>query len=433
MFDRARWRLTIWFAGVVVLILAVIGGAVFLTARAVLFNQVNDDLSARAERERQPVAQRLQNARGVGPVRDIKIGPAFSAGGYFYAVVAENGALIGSTSNTDPAGLAQTDALAKAVTEGPAFVDTGSSEGEELRVYVLPVGNPNGRHFLMEVGRSTEPERQALRQLLLVLVAGGGAGLILALGGGFVLAGWALRPIQTAMDRERAFVADASHELRTPLALIRANAEILKRESDKPVQQNITSVDDVIQETDRLSGLVGQMLTLSRVDAHQSPLKMSAVNLGELAEDTVRQMRLLSAPKQITIELSTSGPTTLNGDETRLRELLTILLDNSIKYSDDGAAVRVGLQGANRVVTLEVSDNGHGIPSGAMPRIFDRFYRADKARSREMGGAGLGLAIAKWIVDSHKGTIAIESAVGKGTTVRVEMPGGDTTHGRQSA
>ncbi len=423
MFDKARWRLTLCFVGVLALILATIGGAVFLTTRAVLFDQVNDDLEARAGREFTSLAARVIEATRMGrPLAELQIGPAVTAGGYFYALATEGGVLIGSTPNTDPDGLAATGDLAQAFAEGPAFVDTRSSEGEDLRIYLAPLEGPRGRRFVMEVGRSTEPERQALRRLLLVLVAGGGAGVLLALGGGFLLAGRALRPIQAAMNRQQAFVADASHELRTPLAIIRANAEIPKRAPHKPVQANLASVDDVIQETDRLSSLVGQMLALARADTEKSPLQMSPLNLSELAEAAVRQMRLLAEPKQITIALDAAGPVTVSADAMRLGELLTILLDNAIKYSDEGAAVRLEVRAAAGKALLQLSDSGRGIPAEALPHIFDRFYRADKARSRELGGAGLGLSIAKWIVDSHGGTISIESAPGKGTTVRVELP-----------
>jgi signal transduction histidine kinase len=422
MFGQARWRLTVWFAGVLALILGITGGAVFLTTRAVLFDQVDDDLRARAGREQAPLVTRILEGVRRGGNLAVAVGPAFTAGGYFYALVEEDGSIIGSTPNTDPQGLPAPEDILSAVGEGPSFAVTSSSEGDHLRVLMVPLETPRGRQFVLEVGRSTEPERQALRRLLLVLVAGGGVGMVLALGAGFFLAGWALRPIQITMDRQRAFVADASHELRTPLAIIRANAEILKRESAKPVQTNIASVDDVIQETDRLSSLVGRMLTLARADAGEAPTEMTAMRLSELADDTVRQMRLLAAPKQITIDLHPDGVAMVSGDELRLREMLTILLDNSIKYSDDGATVRVDVRDANGRVVLQVSDSGRGIPAEALPRIFDRFYRADKSRSREMGGAGLGLAIAKWIVNSHGGTISIESTLGQGTTVRVELP-----------
>jgi len=422
MFNAARWRLTLFFAGAVALILIVVGGAVFLTARALLYDQVNDDLRARAGREQTPgVARILESIRRGGTPADIEIGPAFTAGGYFYALVSEDGRLVGSTANVDPEALPDTAALTQAVAVGPSFESAKSTEGEHLRVYLVPLETPRGQHFLLEVGRSVEPERQALGRLLFVLVAGGGGGLALAVLGGFWLAGRALRPIQQAMGQQQAFVADASHELRTPLALIRANAEILTRESGKPVQANITSVEDIIAETDRLSSLVGQMLTLAHADA-EPPMQRVLVDLGALAVDTVRGMKLLAEPRRIALELDVNGSATVSGDPTRLRELVTILVDNAIKYSDEGSGVRVDLHPANGRAVLRVADRGRGIPPQALPRIFDRFYRADKGRSRGLGGTGLGLAIAKWIVDAHDGSIAIASRAGEGTTATVELP-----------
>jgi two-component system, OmpR family, sensor histidine kinase CiaH len=423
MFSRARWRLTLSFAGVLALIIVLIGAAVFLTARRVLFDGVNDDLTARAERETRSLGGRLFDRIRNGEAPAIQIGPDFQAGGYFYALTNASGDVISSTSNADPIGLAHEASIADAFADGPSFVDTESSEGERLRVHLIPVGGRGGPRYVLQIGRSTEPERDALRRLMFVLIVGGGAGTVLAVGAGFWLAGRALRPIQTAMDRQQAFVADASHELRTPLSLIRANAELLQRGRDAPVSANMTSVDDIIGETDRLSGLVGQMLTLARADASDSAFQMAPVDLRALAEDTARRMRLLSEPKHLSLAVAPGDPVYVTGDETRLGELITILLDNSIKYSDERAgpvSIYIGRNGASAVLTIR--DSGRGIPTEAIPHIFDRFYRADKARSRDMGGTGLGLAIAKWIAEAHKGTIGIESTPGRGTTVTVELP-----------
>ena len=425
MLSRARWRLTLSFAGVLALIIVLIGAAVLYTSRRVLSDQVNDDLTARAERESRPLAERLlQRVRNGDTPAGVDIGPAFTAGGYFYALTNASGDVIGSTANADPAGLADQATVEKALENGPAFIDTDSSDGEQLRVYLIPLlGQRQQSRFLLQVGRSTEPERDALRRLTFVLAAGGAGGVVLALGAGFWLAGRALRPIQTAMDRQRAFVADASHELRTPLSLIRANAELLQRGRDAPVSANIASVDDIIGEADRLNGLVGQMLTLARADAGESTFQMAPLNLHALAEDTAREMRLLAEPKRIALEVQPGTGVYVAGDETRLRELITIMLDNAIKYSDEGASpvtLEIGRNGTHAV--LKVLDAGRGIAEDALPRIFDRFYRADKARSRDMGGTGLGLAIAKWIVEAHKGTIAIDSAPNRGTVVTVELP-----------
>ena len=416
MFSKARWRLTVWFVGTLALILGIIGVAVYGTAHRVLFDQVNHDLESRAQRA-EPLPPRILAGERA---RDI-VGPAFTAGGYSYALVRADGTVIYNTENVDPEALADTQDLRQAITDGPQFVDTRSSEGDDLRVYLRPVSARN-QQLVLEVGRSTEPERQALRRLVFILIAGGGAGLLLAVAGGFFLAGRALRPIQTAMDRQREFVADASHELRTPLSLIRANAELLKRSADKPVRANMSSADDIIQEADRLNNLVGQMLTLARADAGQTTSGLARVDLNALAADTAREMRLLAEPQRISIEVQTDGPATVQGDPMRLRELLTILIDNSIKYSEAGGAVQVNVKPASGRALVQVSDSGRGIPAEALPHIFDRFYRADRARSRELGGSGLGLAVARWIVDSHHGTIGIESAPGRGTTVTVELP-----------
>ncbi len=421
MFSRARWRLTLWFVGALALILTVTGAAVYLTAHTLLFNQVDDDLRSRSGREEQALAARLLTHHG-DAFQDLPIGPAFTAGGYWYALVRPTGELLVGTSNVDPNGLAGPDALRDAMDNGNTFADTKSSDGDSLRVYLTALTGPRGTRLVMQVGRSTEPETEALNRLLLILIGGGGAGVLLALAGGFFLAGRTLAPIRTAMDRQRAFVADASHELRTPLSLIRASAELLKRQATKSGQTGQASLDDIIQETDRLNGLVGQMLTLARADADQAPLSQADVDLNQLTADTARQMRLLAEPRNTTIDLQMDGPITVKGDPTRLRELLTILLDNAVKYSDPGAAVQVRLQPLPGKAQIKVSDNGPGIPAEAMPHIFDRFYRVDKARSREMGGAGLGLAIAKWIVDSHDGTIRVDSAPAAGTTVTVELP-----------
>ncbi|MEK7248444.1 MAG: HAMP domain-containing sensor histidine kinase, partial [Chloroflexota bacterium] len=181
-------------------------------------------------------------------------------------------------------------------------------------------------------------------------------------------------------------------------------------------------VDDIIQETDRLSYLVGQMLTLARADSSGAKFERTPVDMSRLAEDMTRQMKLLAAEKEIAMDAHTDGAATVSGDEQRLGELLLILLDNSIKYTDRGGKVDVTVGQQNGQVRVAVADNGKGIAPESIPRVFDRFYRADKARSREMGGSGLGLAIAKWITDGHDGRLEIESAPGNGTTVTVELP-----------
>ena len=423
MFSAARWRLTLWITIAIGLILLVIGGAVYLTARTVLFDQVNSDLESRAGREQALLAARLLGRRAEDPLADIVIGPAFTSGGYFYALVGPNGDLLAATANVDPAGLAGAEAIQSALADGNALTNTESSEGDSLRVYVVQLRGPHGSRLLMEVGRSTEPERQALRRLLLVLGGGVAGGLALALAGGYFLAGLALRPIRAAVDSQRAFIADASHELRTPLSVMRANGELLKRHLSEPVSANREAVDDIITESDRLGRLVGQMLTLARVDSGQAALTMSEVALDEIADDVSRGMRLLAQERGVSLDTDIERPLRLRGDADRLRELMVVLIDNAVKYTDADGRVRLELKRASGGrITIRVSDTGHGIAPEALPHIFDRFYRVDKARSRESGGTGLGLSIARWIAEVHGGSIHAESAIGVGTTVTVELP-----------
>jgi signal transduction histidine kinase len=223
------------------------------------------------------------------------------------------------------------------------------------------------------------------------------------------------------MDSQRTFVADASHELRTPLALIRANAEVLKRgQAASPADQ--ASLDDIIKETDHLTYLVGQMLTLARSDAKEAPLAREVVPLTSVAADVTRQAQVLAEQRGITLTSEGEGAAVVEGDEQRLRELLLILLDNALKYTDAGGRVTVSVAGGSGGPLLSVADNGRGIPEPDLPHVLDRFYRADKARSREMGGTGLGLAIARWIVEAHGGRISLSSTAGQGTTVQVQFP-----------
>ncbi|MGH9200073.1 MAG: sensor histidine kinase, partial [Vicinamibacterales bacterium] len=347
-----------------------------------------------------------------------------TTGGYFYAIVDADGETLLSSSNVDPAGLAPTDALQDALNKGTAFVSTESSEGESLRLYVLSAKTTEGDDVLALIGRSTEPERSALAQLRLVLLGVFGGSIIPASLAGFALSGRALRPIRTAMDSQRAFIADASHELRTPIAVVRTNAELLERHissSGAASKGDATAVEDILSESDRLGRMVDQMLTLAQADAGETTMEHETVPLHDLVEEVARSMKALAAGREIELATAIEETVEVSGDRARLRELLVVLLDNAIKYTDPGGRVVIKLGRRQRHGTIAVSDTGHGIPAESLPHVFDRFYRVDKARSRDFGGTGLGLAIARYIVDRHGGTISIESQPGEGTTVTVEL------------
>ena len=252
------------------------------------------------------------------------------------------------------------------------------------------------------------------------------ASIVPAVAGGYLLSGRALRPIKTAMESQRIFIADASHELRTPVAVVRTNAELLKRHFEPDTAQTAGSdqvaLDDILSESDRLGRMVDQMLTLAEADAGQRTVLTAEVSLNELVDQVTRSMRSLAEAREISLNAQLNSDISLSGDPSRLRELLTVLLDNAVKYTDAGGRVDVSVRKEHRKAIITVSDNGPGIPSEALPHVFDRFYRVDEARSRESGGTGLGLAIARHIVEAHSGTIDVESKIREGTVVTVELP-----------
>ena len=422
MFSAARWRLTLVFTGVLVVVLVACGVVVYLTTRSVMYDRVDHDLEDRARSD-------LALFQG-GPHGEPDRGPPgsgseFDPGGYFYAISDTDGQILKGSAYLDTQALASSTTLVKAMDNGDTFADTKSSKGEPQRIYAFAV-TVNGTPGVVQIGRSTEPEEAALSQLRIVLLAVLAVSIVPAVGGGYLLSGRALRPIKTAMDSQRTFIADASHELRTPVAVVRTNAELLKRhlgpDTGHTAASDQVALDDILSESDRLGRMVDQMLTLAEADAGQRTVLSSEVSLNELIDEVARSMRSIAETRQMLLETRLTDDVSVNGDPGRLRELVSVLLDNAVKYADAGGRVEVALRREHRKAIIEVSDNGPGIPRDALPHVFDRFYRVDEARSRESGGTGLGLAIARHIVDAHGGTINIESSAGAGTKVTVELP-----------
>jgi signal transduction histidine kinase len=255
----------------------------------------------------------------------------------------------------------------------------------------------------------------------IVFGAGGVAGLALATLAGFLLAGRALVPIRQSLETQRRFVSDASHELRTPVAVMKANAELLLRHPDQTVDENIDQVAAINEEADHLTRLVGDLLTLARADEHRLEIVRERVNPVDVLEAPVRDLAAVAEAKGIALTSSLT-PAQLDADPQRIRQLLVILIDNALKFTPAGGNISVtsSLQGSRW--TLAVADTGTGIAPEDQPRIFDRFYRADQARVPQ-AGAGLGLAIARWIVEAHHGRISVASAPGQGATFTVSLPG----------
>ncbi|HWQ62656.1 MAG TPA: ATP-binding protein [Negativicutes bacterium] len=267
-----------------------------------------------------------------------------------------------------------------------------------------------------------DTETAMLRRLLMTILTSTAAAMLAVVVAGYFLARRALVPVKTAWERQQQFVADASHELRTPLTVIKTNAELLLRYPDRTIREEIVRITNVVRETGRMSRLVTTLLTLARADAGQPELTREEVPLSELVQAAAGQFGLLAAQKGVALEVASEDDVTLDADRERLQQLLVILLDNAVKFTPAGGRITLACRRQAGQVVLTVADTGCGIPPADVPRIFDRFFRGDRARSRGEGGAGLGLAIARWVVESHGGKIRAESAVGQGTTIHVSLP-----------
>ncbi|MGE0126848.1 MAG: sensor histidine kinase [Blastocatellales bacterium] len=230
-----------------------------------------------------------------------------------------------------------------------------------------------------------------------------------------------LARLESSFDGMRQFTADASHELRTPLAIIRGEADVALSQEREPGEYRETLA--IIQdEAQRLSGIVEDMLALARADAGQRRLKLEEFYFNDLIEECVRSARALALNKNISLNFEPSGDIPFRGDEGLLRRMILNLLDNAIKYTPNGGTVSIKFWRDNDQVKLRVADNGIGISADAAARVFERFYRADKARSRSDGGSGLGLPIVKWIAEAHHGSISLESEPERGSSFTVTLP-----------
>lgn len=231
-----------------------------------------------------------------------------------------------------------------------------------------------------------------------------------------------LARIETSFLQVSRFTADASHELRTPISLIRTEAEIALRQSrsDNEYQE---ALSHILHEAERTTVLIEELLALARADAGRESLDMQRLNLGETVRQTTRNWIQVMERRQLQFtQKIVSESLFVAGDKTAVSRLLNILLDNAVKYTPTAGNIELTVEKKNDNASITVRDSGIGINDEDRVRIFERFYRADKARSRELGGAGLGLAIAKWIVEQHRGSITVRSATGLGSTFVVELP-----------
>jgi heavy metal sensor kinase len=231
-----------------------------------------------------------------------------------------------------------------------------------------------------------------------------------------------LSRLELSFASMREFMADASHELRTPLAIIRGEADVVLSQ-DRDATEYKESLAIIQDEAKRFSRIVDDMLALARADGRQYTLKVQEFYLNDLVEEVCRAMQALATQKQVSLVLQPTDDLLFCGDEDLLRRMLLNLIDNAVKYTPSGGSISVKLEAQTAGYKITVADTGVGIPAEAVPHVFERFYRVDKARSRAEGGSGLGLAIASWVAEVHNGSIQLVSQPGKGSTFTVLLRG----------
>jgi heavy metal sensor kinase len=461
MFRSIRWNLLGWYSAILLAVIAVFGTALYQRLQTLRYQRVDTELAGAA----QLIAQRTRpphRPRGHStahePEPQISIPESllqrFGAdeNEAAYAVLwLRDGARYSSAQA--PENVPAPKPLKKEDADRPRFRQRGT-----LREVILP--RRSGGYLV--VGRSMSFEEEQTHRLILILAGTGLGVLLVGLAGGWILMGRALRPIavmsstaaaisasnlsqridvagteselgplahvlntmldrlEDAFEQQKRFTADASHELRTPLAVICSQAELAlarERTSGEYRQALATCANAGL----RMRSLVNGLLTLARADAGMLQLEHAPFDVKECVAECAAMVHPLAEERGITFDLDLAE-VEWTGDVQRLAQVATNLMTNAIRYNRDGGRVRVSLRAEDGEVVLAVSDTGIGIPHDDLGSIFKRFYRVDKARSRDVGGTGLGLAISQSLVTAHGGTIECASDLGRGSTFTVRLP-----------
>ena len=454
-----RWRLTLWFALILLAILAVSGLVLHILLERYLLTQVDNNLRVYSAKVHGTLNQQEIPEPLDYEVIHSKLPPIneFASPGIYIQLIDENGNVLVKSSNLGEQQLPVNPSLIEQGFTGNVTIETVAAGGTaSVRVMVSPLYLKN-QILVLEVAQSLTYVSAAMSQVRWALLASTLTALLLAAVSGGAIVRSALSPvskisrtarsIETGSDlsqrvsykgprdeigelastfdhmiehldkvfqSQRFFVADASHELRGPLTVIRGNLDLLKRKLSQADRQE--SLRAIERESIRMSKIVDNLLLLAEVESGQ-PTLQQRVSLKKIVLEEVDRARDLAGKRKIIVERQED--LTVKGDTQRLKHLLANLIDNAIKYTSDHGIIMLSLFQDGESACLEVADDGIGIAPDHLLHIFDRFYRVDKARSRTGGGTGLGLAIVKGIAEQHDGRVAIVSEPGKGSTFTV--------------
>lgn len=453
-----RLRLALWYTAFLGLMFVVFAPAVYLTLERQLLREVDLWLAPMADRTLGLASARSGAVTEVLP-QDLD---NLTSTGVHIELLDANGSVVARSTNLTGRTVPVDDGAFAAAWWGAPASYTTEVAGSRYRAYLVAQRGPLEPRGFVLAARSLDEIDAALSTVRLFLLGGNLLGLLLAVAVGWLIAKRGLRPIEditrtaraiaqaqdfskrlrvrgskdevgrlavtfnemldsldAAYAAQRRFVADASHELRTPLTSIRSNVDILRRALDAPRKDREEALADVAAEVDRMSRLTSDLLLLARADAGHR-IEISGLQLDEVVRDACRQAQ--TQTNGVVLELGRMDRVGVKGNQTWLKQLFLILVDNAVKYTPRGGSVTFTVERDGREVVARVSDTGIGIAQEDLPHVFERFYRADKARARDEGGAGLGLAIARWIADEHRGELFVESEPGEGTTFSLRLP-----------
>lgn len=457
---HARTRLTIWYVALLAGTLIVLGGlGLWLTQRSLYASQ-DDVLRSKAA----AVGTEVDMEKGRIEFPDDgprNVMPPVAAGLDLVRVWERDHAQVFGQAPASDFPLLTPAAIDSVLAGGDRF-ETVWYGAESYRLYVQPIERKGQVVGALEIGRSEAPIQAVLTQLRALGLIGLALAMVAAWFGGSFLAGRALQPIdriaraaerlgaddlslrlpqsavhdelgrmttafnamlarlEQAFERQRRFTADASHELRTPLSVIRSLAEVaLTSPRDEAYDRRVYT--SIAEETERLSRLVESLLVLARAD-EGNPLLLGPVDLDDLAVDAAERIAQRAARQQVELEVTADERCPVRGDASWLLQLVMNLMDNAMRHTPAGGRVSLRVAADGDEIVLTVADTGAGIAPEHLPRLFERFYRADVARSRATGGAGLGLAICAWIAEMHGGRLSVESELGVGTTMTFRLP-----------
>jgi signal transduction histidine kinase len=417
---RLRLRLTIWYVGTFGLIILLLGTSLFAVIRYQISQQLDNSLMGAAEeivRAARIREAEAKSARGrvVDAVDELNIPDRA-----LYLLDT-----LGNAIKPDTAAEWIRAAAREAAKTGQSNVQIDTRHDETLRLHALLFKLASGRH-LVAVAVADQVELED-RYADLIAAFGGVAlaALVLVAAGGFILVQKSTAPIERSVLFIRRFMADAAHELRTPITVLRTHAEVALQQP-RDAANYVSSLRGIEAEARRLGGIVDSLLVLARADSGERQIEHERFFLDDVAIDAAAAAQLVGRQKGVVVTVEEFEEAPIVGDPALVRQLLMILLDNAMKFTDAGGEVRVRVSMPQGVPTFVVQDTGIGIKPEDLPRVFQRFFRGDTARGRTEG-AGLGLSIASWIAREHGAEISMTSEPGTGTRVAIRFPRGSAT------